>query len=53
MMTILPKYASEHGQIIKPGLLDGCGGKAFTMTAQSGYDHHGFEGYLEYVGTKL
>ena len=44
------KWASEHGQITKIRLSDGCGGKTITTAAQFGYDRHGFEGYLGNVG---
>ena len=44
------KWASEHGQITKIRLSDGCGGKTITTAAQFGYDRHGFEGYLGNIG---
>jgi hypothetical protein len=47
------KWASEHGQITKIRLSDGCGGKTITTAAQFGYDRHGFEGYLGNVGYNL
>jgi len=50
MTAILVKWASNDGQIIKIKQSDCCGKKTITTRAQSGYDHHGFEGHLGNVG---
>ncbi len=36
MMKNRAERAFEHGQIIKIGLSDGCGGKTFTMAVEFG-----------------
>ncbi len=49
-MAILAKWASEHGQITKIGLSDGCGGKIAPEIVKIGYCRSGFDGYLGNVG---
>ncbi len=50
MVRKMTEWASEHGQITKIGLSDGCGEKTITTAAHFEYDRHGFEGYLGNVG---
>ena len=50
MMKNRAGWASEHGQITKIGLSDGCGGETFTMAVEFGYGWGGFDGYLGNVG---
>jgi len=51
MTEIMGKWPSEHRQLTKIKLSDGCGGKTITTAAQFEYDRNGFEGYLGNVGS--
>ncbi len=50
MMKNRAEWVSEHAQITKIGLSDGCGGKTFTMAVEIGYGWGGIDGYLGNVG---
>jgi hypothetical protein len=39
-------WVSEHGQITKIGLSDGCGGETIPTVVKFGYGRNGFGGYL-------
>jgi hypothetical protein len=43
-------WVSEHGQITKIGLSDGCGGETIPTVVKFGYGRNGFGGYLGNVG---
>ena len=47
MTTDLAEWASEHGQIIKSGLLENYGGETILTTVKNGYFLNRFEGYRE------
>jgi hypothetical protein len=50
MATKLAEWASEHGQITKIGVSDGCGGETIPTAVKLGYSQSGFGGYLGDVG---
>ncbi len=46
MMKNRAEWASEHGQITKVWVSDGCGGETIPMTVRIGSCQSRFEGYL-------